>query len=333
MSGANGALSAREQVLRAIRENDRFCLTTHERPDGDAVGSLAAMQQVLAALGKDAVAFVAADEFPLPYEYRFIRLEGLATELPEDFSERTLIFLDCGNIDRTPAEMLRRDDGGAPIVNIDHHHDNTRFGSINHVDPLSSCTAEMVWDLMRGLEVPATQAIGEALYVGLVTDTGRFMYENTGARAHEMAAELIAGGIDAHAIYRRLYEGIPQGKLDLLARGLTNVERFDGGLLTLTHLTREDYRAAGADESYSEGVVDHLRSVEGTAVAALVRDQLAAGAPARKVSLRATDDRIDVSRIARAAGGGGHRRAAGFSTDLEFPELVTFLRAQLARQL
>ena len=140
-------------------------------------------------------------------------------------------------------------------------------------------------------------------------------------------------GVDAHAIYRRLYEGIPQGKLELLARGLSHVERYDGGLLTVTHLTLEDYRATGADESYSEGVVDHLRSVEGTAVAGLVRDLLSDETPARKVSLRATDDRVDVSRIARALGGGGHRRAAGFSTDLDFPELVEVLRAELARQL
>jgi phosphoesterase RecJ-like protein len=334
--GENGAHSARDEVLQAIRAEDRFCLTTHERPDGDAVGSLAAMQQVLAALGKDAVAFLPADEFPLPYEYRFIRLEGLATEPPEDLCSRTLVFLDCGNIDRTPAEVLRRGErggGGAQIINIDHHHDNTRFGTINYVDSSSSCTAEMVWDLMHALGVRPTRAIGEALYVGVVTDTGRFMYENTGPRAHEMAAELLSDGVDAHAIYRRLYEGIPQGKLQLLARGLANVERYDGGLLTLTHLTREDYRSTGADESYSEGVVDHLRSVEGTAVAGLVRDQLSDAAPKRKVSLRATDDRIDVSRIARAGGGGGHRRAAGFSTDLEFPALVEFLRAQVADQL
>src|SRR6201991_4868934 len=191
----------------------------------------------------------------------------------------------------------------------------------------------MVWDLMRGLGVESTKGIREALYVGLVTDTGRFMYENTGPRAHEMAAELMEQGVDAHAIYRRLYEGIPQGKLDLLARGLSNVERFDGGLLTVTHLTREDYRATGADESYSEGVVDHLRSVAGTAVAGLVRDQLSDTSPQRKVSLRATDDRIDVSAIARAGGGGGHRRAAGFSTALELPALIEFLRAQVASQL
>jgi bifunctional oligoribonuclease and PAP phosphatase NrnA len=329
--GDNGASSTRDEALRILRTYDKFLLTTHERPDGDAIGSLAAMQQVLAALGKDAVAFLPADEFPLPYEYRFIRLEGLVTEPPEDLGERVFVFLDCGNIDRTPASELKHE--GARILNIDHHHDNTRFGTLNHVDPTASCTAEMVWDLMEGLGVEATPPIAEALYVGVVTDTGRFMYENTGARAHEMAAELIEGGIDVHAIYRRLYEGIPQGKLELLARGLTNVTRYDGGLLTLTHLTREDYQSTGADESYSEGLVDHLRSVEGTAVAGLVRDMLTDGDSKRKVSLRATDDRVDVSRIARALGGGGHRRAAGFSTDLDFPELVEFLRGALAQQL
>ena len=160
------------------------------------------------------------------------------------------------------------------------------------------------------------------------------MYENTGTRAHTMAAELIEAGVDVHGLYRRLYEGIPQGKLELLARGLTNVQRYDGGLLTVTHLTLEDYQSTGADESYSEGVVDHLRSVEGTAVAGLVRELLSDSAAARrKVSLRATDDRVDVSAIARALGGGGHRRAAGFSTDMEFGELVAFLRTQLAQQL
>jgi bifunctional oligoribonuclease and PAP phosphatase NrnA len=329
MGGSNGSLPAREEVLRAIRAHERFCLTTHERPDGDAVGSLAAMQGVLAALGKEALAFLPAEEFPLPYEYRFIQLEGLVTEPPEDLADRVLIFLDCGNIDRSPVGESQ----AQIVVNVDHHHDNTRFGTINHVDPQSSCTAEMVWDLAHGLGVKATPAIAEALYVGLVTDTGRFMYENTGPRAHRMAAELIADGLEPHEIYRHLYEGVPQGKLVLLARGLTNVERFDNGLLTVTQLTEDDYAFANADESFSEGVVDHLRSVEGTAVAGLVRAQLGSSGTTRKVSLRATDDRIDVSAIARAGGGGGHRRAAGFSTDLDFPELVTFLREQLAQQL
>jgi bifunctional oligoribonuclease and PAP phosphatase NrnA len=170
--------------------------------------------------------------------------------------------------------------------------------------------------------------------VGLVTDTGRFMYENTGTRAHLMAAELIEAGVDVHEIYRRLYEGIPYGKLELLARALANVERYDDGRLTLTRLSADDYRETGAEENYSEGVVDHLRSVEGTAVAGLVRDLLSDGQQGRrKVSLRSTDDRVDVSVIARAQGGGGHRQAAGFGTDMPWGELVRYLRAEIAAQL
>jgi phosphoesterase RecJ-like protein len=223
------------------------------------------------------------------------------------------------------------------ILNIDHHHDNTRFGTVNHVVEEASCTAEIVWDLMRALGVAPALEIADALYVGLVTDTGKFMYENTGTRAHVMAAELIEAGVDVHGIYRRLYEGMPYSKLELLARGLANVQRFDDGRLTFTRLTRDDFRLAGAEESYSEGVIDHLRSVEGTKVAALARELPADEDPAaptrKKVSLRATDGEVDVSIIAREAGGGGHRQAAGFSTTLSDAELVAFLRKQVAAQL
>ncbi|MCW2954689.1 MAG: phosphoesterase RecJ domain protein [Conexibacter sp.] len=332
MTGTNAKRATRSQVLEEIRDADRFLLVTHENADGDALGSLVAMHKILQALGKDSVMFMDADEFPLPYEYRFFPLDGLVGSSPEDLSERTVVFLDCGNIDRNPADALQVD--GAHIVNVDHHHDNTLFGTVNHVVPEASCTAEIVWDLMRGLGVEPTTTIAEALYVGLVTDTGKFMYENTGTRAHVMAAELIDAGVDVHEIYRRIYEGIPYGKLALLARGLARVERYDDGRVTLTRLTADDYREAGAEENYSEGVIDQLRSVEGTAVAALVRDRLGAAQQGqRKVSLRAADDRVDVSRIARAQGGGGHRQAAGFSTELSWDELVEFLRAEVAQQL
>jgi phosphoesterase RecJ-like protein len=326
--------AARDEVLAELRDGRKFLCVTHENPDGDALGSLSAMQQVLAALGKDVVAFMDPSEFPLPYEYRFLSLDAVVREPPADMDDRTIVFLDCGNIERNPADALKRE--GMHIVNIDHHHDNTRFGTVDYVCPEASCTAEIVWDLMRGLGVELTQPIAEALYVGLVTDTGRFMYENTGPSAHEMAASLLRAGIDVHAIYRRLYEGVPQGKVALLARGLANVERFDDGALTLTHLSKEDYESSGADESYSEGVVDHLRAIEGTAVAGLVRDLLGTNGnrpTRRKVSLRATDDRVDVSVIARALGGGGHRRAAGFSTELEYSSLVEVLRDKVQAQL
>jgi phosphoesterase RecJ-like protein len=324
--------SSREQVLDAIRTGERFLLVTHENPDGDALGSLVAMHGVLRLLGKDSTMFVAADEFPLPYEYQWFDLDGLTKAVPGDIGDRLVVFLDCGNIDRNPGVTGHEAD--VRIVNVDHHHDNTRFGEIDHVVPEASCTAEIVWDLMRGLGVEPTPEIADALYVGLVTDTGKFMYENTGTRAHVMAAELIAAGVDVHAIYRRLYEGMPFAKLQLLSRALDGVRRYDDGVLTLTRLTIGDYADTGAEESYSEGIIDNLRAVSGTKVAALVRELLdPAKAGRSKVSLRAADEDVDVSAIARAGGGGGHRQAAGFTTELSDEELVAFLRDAVNAQL
>jgi bifunctional oligoribonuclease and PAP phosphatase NrnA len=331
----NGNRSSREHVLEELRGAKKLIVVTHENPDGDALGSLIATQEILTALGRDCVMFIDANEFPLPHEYQFFPLSGLVSVPPGDLDERTIVFLDCGNLERNPAEAFKQP--GARILNIDHHHDNTHFGTVNLVLPDASCTAEIVWDLMHALEVSPTVTIAEALYVGLITDTGRFMYENTGPRAHLMAAELIEAGVDVHEIYRRVYEGVPYGKLALLARGLANVQRYDHGQLTVTALSAADFSESGAEESYSEGVIDHLRAVQGTAVAALVRDRIGDadgdGSPRRKVSLRASDERVDVSRIARAQGGGGHRQAAGFSTAMDREEIVAFLRAEVAQQL
>ena len=330
----NGSRSEREQTLAALLQADKFVVVTHENPDGDALGSLVAMQEVLQTLGKDALMFIDEFEFPLPQEYRFLALHGHVSSPPDDLADRTLVFLDCGNVERNrAAEVLQYPN--ARILNIDHHHDNTRFGTVNLVNSYASCTAEIVWDLMRGLSVAPSQTVAEALYVGLITDTGRFMYENTGPRAHVMAAELIEAGVDVHEMYRRVYEGVPFGKLALLARGLTNIQRFDDGQLTLTSLSAQDFAESGAEESYSEGVVDHLRAVEGTRVAALVRERLCPnGSPTtHKVSLRSSDGRVDVSAIAREVGGGGHRQAAGFTTEMDSEEIVAFLRGAVAEQL
>ncbi len=330
MTIAGVSTTTRDEVLAALRDDRRFVLVTHENPDGDALGSLVAMQAVLRALGKDSVMYMARNEFPLPYEYAFFQFgDELISDVPKDIGERTIVFLDCGNFDRNAVDV-----GGAPIVNVDHHHDNTRFGTINHVVPEASSTAEIVWDLMQGLDVALKPAIAEALYVGLVTDTGRFMYENTGPRSHRMAADLIEAGVDVHEVYRRLYEGVPEPKLALLTRALAAVERYDDGRLTIARLTREDFAATGAEESFTEGIIDHLRSVQGTKVAALARELT--GDDRRgcsKVSLRATDGDVDVSGIARAQGGGGHRQAAGFATQMDRDELVAFMREQVAAQL
>jgi len=324
--------TAREEVLAELRAGEKFLLTTHENPDGDALGSLVAMNEILRVLGKDTVMFLSAEEFPLPYEYRWMPLDGVSQELPPDAEERTIVFLDCGNIDRMPVSFPRRDD--ARIVNIDHHHDNTRFGTANLVVDGASCTAEIIWDLNRDLGVELSKDLAEALYVGLVTDTGKFQYENTTHTSHLMAAELLAYGVQVHEIFRRLYENVPLAKLELLGRVLSRVERHDGGRLTISYITRSDYEETGADENFSEGIVDHIRALEGTVVAALVREQLKEGRDGvQKVSLRGSADAVDVSVIARKEGGGGHRQAAGFSTTRTREELVEFLRAEIAAQL
>src|SRR3954467_9606570 len=186
-------------VAGEIRAGDRFLLTTHENPDGDALGSLLSTQRILEALGKDPVMFLAAKEFPLPVEYRFLPLEEVFHEPPADIDDRVVIFLDCGNIDRMPVDFLTN--GGNKVINIDHHHDNTRFGTVNLVDVDASCTAEIVYDLAGLLGVDLTPEIANALYVALVTDTGKFMYENTDARSHRMAAGPVEGRGGGNEIY------------------------------------------------------------------------------------------------------------------------------------
>jgi phosphoesterase RecJ-like protein len=321
-----------DQVVAALRESDRLLLTTHENPDGDALGSLLAMHGILEQLGKDAVMYMSPDEFPLPWEYRGWTFDRLVGEPPDDLAERTIVFLDCGNIDRMPSDFLQTE--GLRILNIDHHHDNTRFGTVNLVVPEASCTAEIVWRLAKELGAELTPEVADALYTGLVTDTGRFMYESTGVEAHRMAAELIAAGVEPHKVYRRLYEDLPLSRLELLQRALATVERHDHGAVTVAHLVKCDYKETGALETDSEGVIDHLRAVQGTCVAILVRELLGDDREGmRKVSLRATDGQVDVSRIARAYGGGGHPQAAGFTTDVPYPDLVERLRSQVAEQL
>ncbi|HEX6665923.1 MAG TPA: bifunctional oligoribonuclease/PAP phosphatase NrnA [Solirubrobacterales bacterium] len=332
MSDGTGiATTDLERVGAELRTRDRFLLTAHEGPDGDALGSLLGMHHLLTALGKDSVMFLAAKEFPLPIEYRFLPLEEVFHESPADMADRTVIFLDCGNIDRMPVDFLTNGDNF--VINVDHHHDNTRFGDVNLVDVDASCTAEIVYDLARLLGVEITKEMAAALYVGLITDTGKFMYENTKAHTHRVAAELIDAGVNVDDTYRRLYEHVPIEKLRLVSRALDKILLRCGNRLVLTYITAEDYAATGAGEEMTEGVIDHLRSIEGTKVAAVIRDLGDRGRAARKVSLRSSEGDVDVSAIARRNGGGGHKRAAGFSTDLELDELISFLCDEVTAQL
>lgn len=320
----------RAEAIEALRDSDSFVLATHEHPDGDAIGSLLALGWVLQAIGKDVVVYVDAADIPLPYEYDWLDVSEVQTERPADLAERTVVMLDCGNAERS--SLVDHDDLPEPLVNIDHHHDNTIFGTVNYVDSEASCTAEIVWEMLGELGADLSQPVAEALYAGLVTDTGRFMYSNTDGRSHRMAAELIEAGVDHNLIYRRIYERLPDPKLKLFARGLSAVQRPLDGRLTISFLTSRDFDETGASSDHTEGIVDFLRAVDGTRVAGLVREMGESAPGEWRVSLRASDGTIDVSRIARAGGGGGHPAAAGFRTSMEPDELLGFICEQIVEQ-
>jgi phosphoesterase RecJ-like protein len=314
-------------VVEALRRHGRFLLITHENPDGDALGSILAAKLILETLDKDAIMYLSGTA-PLPAEYKFMPLAELRRELPEDTGERVLFALDCANESRL-GEGQAALESAASVLNVDHHHDNTRFGDVNLVLADASSTGEIVRDLARELDVQLSPELAEALYVALVTDTGRFQYANTTPKALRLAAELVEAGADVHRVFQSVYETVQLAKLKLLARALERAQVYEGGALVVSYLLRTDFAEVGAAEPYSEGIIDFLRAVEGAEMAALIREPPAPGRPARRVSLRSSSDEVDVSAIARASGdGGGHRQAAGFSSELEIPQIVDFIREQ-----
>src|ERR687886_717643 len=312
----------------ALRDGDRFLLTTHENPDGDALGSLLATKLALDTLGKDTYMYLYGSA-PLPGEYAFMPLEELRRALPADAGARVLIALDCANEARLgpDAEVLQV----TPyVIDIDHHHDNTRFGDVNLIVSDASSTGEVVRDVLGQLDVDLTPEIAEALYIALVTDTGRFQYTNTTPKALRLAAELVEAGADVHRVFQGVYESVEFGKLKLLARALDRAQVFEGGRIVMSYLLRTDFHDVGAAEPYSEGIIDYLRAVEGADMAVLIREPPREGGPTRRVSLRASVDELDVSAIARKSGGGGHRQAAGFSSEASIEEITEFVRREFA---
>src|ERR671931_124852 len=218
-------------VVEALRSHDRFLVTTHENPDGDALGSLLAMTLGLRQLGKDVYMYLAGHA-PLPGEYTFMPLDELRRTLPEEAEERGLR------------------------------------------------------DVFTELGIVVTPEIAEALYIALVTDTGRFQYANTSPRTLRLAAELVEAGADVHRVFQGVYENVQFAKLKLLARALERAQVFEGGRLVVSYLLRGDFAEVGAAEPYSEGIIDYLRAVEGAIVSVLIREPPRSDGPTSSVSLR-----------------------------------------------
>ena len=317
-------------VVDALRANDRFVVVSHENPDGDSLGSLLATTLALRQLGKDAVMYLSGDS-PIPREYGFMPLDDLTREVPADISERVLVAVDCAKADRIgpdPTSLMT----AKLTLDIDHHHDNSRFGDVNLIVAQASSTGEVMRDVFRELGVEITSDIAEPLYIALVTDTGRFQYTNTTPKALRLAAELVEAGADVHAVFQQVYESVEFAKLKLLARALDRAQVLEGGRIIVSVLLQNDFTEVGAVAAYSEGIIDYLRAVEGSELAVLIREPPGEDGPTRRVSLRSSVDELDVSAIARRFGGGGHRQAAGFSSEASIDEITAIIRDGFVEQ-
>lgn len=304
----------------------RFTVTTHRKPDGDAAGSMIAMARMLARMGHDTVMWhVDGPGLPDDLAWLLAPGESVLSGPVADAADRVLVSVDAATSHRVcdddPITL------GSPIINIDHHHDNPAWGDINLIDGGASSTAEMVLRVADALGVELDEALALPLYVGLVTDTGRFSYASTGAGAHLAAARMIEAGVDPGVVYRRVYEGIPLGDLRLAGRAIAGARSELDGRLVAAVITRADMAAAGGDDS--DGVAEALRAAQGAQVSAVIRE-VADGE--WRVSTRASGDAVDVSAIAATEGGGGHRAAAGFTSHRTPDEIIALIRDAMVAQ-
>jgi phosphoesterase RecJ-like protein len=318
-----------EAVAQAIRERDDYVIVTHENPDGDALGSMIALKLALDQLGKRSRMYLPGTA-PVPFAYRFMDLSEVIRGDIDDLIGHPVIAVDTANEDRIGKDQ-RLFTEAPQVVVIDHHHDNNRFGDVNLVVAKASSASEVLFDVFAELGVKLTPEMAEALYIALVTDTGRFQYSNTTPRSLRIAAELLEAGADGHRVFQYVYETIEFPHLKLIARALEHAELFEDGSLVISYLLRDDFKEAGANGGATEGVIDYLRAIDGVEMSVLIQEM--PEKDGHRVSLRSARDRLDVSEIARKLGGGGHTQAAGFGSPLSVAELSAFLHAEYVAQI
>ncbi len=310
-------------VCRRMRSETSVALAVHEKPDADALGAAAGMADLFARLGVQAALYVAPDE-RLPLEQ--LLLGGVMVVRDAPPPDVPLYVLDCGGFARVALPIAS---WSGFVVTIDHHHDNVTFGDLRLVCGAASSTSELVCDVARGLGLTPSPVAATALYAGISFDTGHFRHSSTSASTFRTAAWLVDAGVDVTSVYAELYEQRSAAALRLWARAVDAAGAAAGGRALVATLLRADYAVAGAGEHETEGIVESLRSVIGVEAAALVKEQ--AGTPRVRVSLRSST--LDVSAVAALKGGGGHRLAAGFSSDDSPEEVTAWLSSELERRL
>lgn len=308
-----------DHVLKEIERRDAFLLTSHARPDGDAIGSLLALYQLLKARGKH-VRVIMNDSVPLiygPLPYSGI-IEHLHT-VPED-APQAAIILECDSIQRTRLDGLQ----GRFLINIDHHSSARDFGDINWIDSQACAVAEMIYRLICESKVRVTPEMATCLYTAVLTDTGSFCFSGTTAHTFQLAGELVRSGANAADIAHSVYFSNPASKMRLLGTALSNLHRE--GALAYMYISLSEMERSGGLEEDCEGLVNYALSIEGVEVALFFRE-IPDGR--YRVSLR-SKGRVNVAAVAEQFGGGGHQCASGcavsgpLSTSLEL--ILTQLR-------
>lgn len=312
-----------DEVVAALGDASEVALATHVNPDGDALGSLLAIALGLTKLGKKVHPSLGASENKIPASYAF--LPGVDRLVAADEVPPTPAFvaLDCGAADRLGGleDVARASDC---LINIDHHPGNESFGTLNVVVPTASSTAELVTRLLEDLGVALDNDIATCLYVGVVTDTGRFQYENSSPDTLRLAADLIAYGVHVPTIALEVFESSPFGYLKLLGHVLERATLFEDERFVYSWITLADLEDTGTTLADTEKLIDAVRGTRDADVAAVFKEQEDGKF---RVSLRSKRP-VSVGEIARAHGGGGHELAAGFTAD-DIESGVAIIKAAL----
>ncbi|RQW90221.1 MAG: bifunctional oligoribonuclease/PAP phosphatase NrnA [Geobacter sp.] len=291
------------KIIREIELNTSFLVTTHEGPDGDAVGSTMALASFLRALGKDVTLYYSD---PMPDTYQFLPLAKSVVHAIPDRSFDVCFVLDAGELKRAGQEISSFDKFGK-IINIDHHPYSEDFGDHNYVDPSASATGALIYRIMKTAGFTIDYDTALCVYVAIVADTGSFRYSNADPEAFKISGELVALGINPWTVAEKLYESQPLKRLQLLALALCTLTVSKTGEFASITVTLDMYQKTGATSELTDGFVNYPRSIHGVEVSVFFRE-IKQGV--FKVSFR-SKGKVNVSSIAMAFGGGGHHNAAG----------------------
>lgn len=290
-----------QRIIDEINSNSKFLITSHEYPDGDAVGSSLALASFLSSLNKEFCIYLSD---PMPESLEFLPLaDKVVTEIPATAFDVTFV-VDAGDISRTG---IRKESRTGKIINIDHHPDNTAFGDINYLDPKASATGAMIYRLMAANGFKMDYSTALCLYTAIATDTGSFRYSNADKEAFQISGQLVDCGINPWFIAEKLFESQPRQRLDLLALALSTLEVNSRGDVASITVSLDMYAKTGATSEVTDGFINFARSIRGVEVAVFFRE-IEDGR--FKVGFR-SKGKVDVSVFAAAFGGGGHHNAAG----------------------